>query len=161
MYAFRRGALSALATGLFTLMLATVWSTSAEAQVAVTISEIRIDQPSTDNDEYFELAGAPGTSLDGLTYVVLGDGTGGSGVVEAVVDLTGLVIPASGYFVAAESSFSLGTADLTTTLNHENDDNVTFFLVEGFTGANADDLDINDDGALDVTPWTAALLGDG
>ena len=27
----------------------------------VAISEIRIDQPSTDNDEYFELAGAAGS----------------------------------------------------------------------------------------------------
>ena len=60
---------------------------------AVTISEIRIDQPSTDNDEYFELAGAAGTSMNGLTYLVIGDGTGGSGVIEAVVDLTGQSIP--------------------------------------------------------------------
>lgn len=153
----RRGVLSALATGLCVLMLATSWSTSAQAQVAVTLSEIRIDQPGADNDEYVEFAGAPDTSLDGLTYLVIGDGTGGSGVVEAVIDLSGQVIPASGSFVAAEASFTLGTADLTTDLNHENDDNLTVFLVEGFTGAGGDDLDTNDDGTLDVTPWSAIL----
>ena len=31
----------------------------------VTINEIRIDQPSTDNDEYFELTGAASTDLSG------------------------------------------------------------------------------------------------
>jgi uncharacterized repeat protein (TIGR01451 family) len=126
-----------------------------EAWQPVVINEIRIDQPSTDYDEYFELAGAPGTVLDGLTYLVIGDGTGGSGVIEAVVDLTGETIPASGYFVAAESSFTLGTADLTTTLNFENSDNVTHLLVSGFSGSSGDDLDTDDDGVLDVTPWTS------
>jgi predicted extracellular nuclease/uncharacterized membrane protein len=126
-------------------------------EVEVDISEIRIDQTSTDNDEYFELVGTAGASLDGLTYLVIGDGTGGSGVIEAVVDLSGQIIPGSGYFVAAESTFSLGTADLTTSLNFENDDNVTHLLVSGFSGANGDDLDTDDDGVLDVTPWTEIL----
>ena len=40
------------------------------------INEIRIDQPGTDNDEYFELLGEPNASLDGLTYIVIGDGVG-------------------------------------------------------------------------------------
>jgi len=129
----------------------------AQAQTDPTISEIRIDQPSTDNDEYIELAGEPGTTLDGLTYLVIGDGTGGSGVIESVIDLSGMVIPASGYFVAAESFFGLGVADLVTTINFENGDNVTHMLVEGFTGADGDDLDTNDDGVLDSTPWAAVL----
>lgn len=123
----------------------------------IQISEVRIDQPSTDNDEYFELAGPGGASLDGLTYLVLGDGTGGSGVIEAVVPLDGSMIPGSGFFVAAEASFSLGSADLVADLNFENSDNVTHILVNGFTGANGDDLDTDDDGTLDVTPWTSVL----
>ena len=121
------------------------------------INEIRIDQPGSDVDEYFELAGPAGTSLDGLSYLVIGDGAGGSGVIEAVVGLTGQTIPSSGYFVAAESTFALGTADLTTNLNFENSDNVTHLLVSGFSGANGDDLDTNDDGVLDATPWSALV----
>ncbi len=124
---------------------------------AQVINEIRIDQPSTDNDEYFELFGTAGTSLNGLTYLSIGDGAGGSGTIEAVVDLTGLSIPASGYLVVAESTFALGIADFTANLNFENSDNVTHLLVSGFTGANADDLDTNDDGVLDVTPWASIL----
>jgi predicted extracellular nuclease len=135
------------------LALLSVLSGTALAAPDVNISEIRIDQPSTDNDEYFELVGAAGTSLDGLTYLVIGDGTGGSGVIEAVVDLSGQTIPGSGYFVAAEGTFTLGTADLTVSLNFENDDNVTHLLVSGFTGSNGDDLDTDDNGVLDVTPW--------
>ncbi|MFQ5349222.1 MAG: hypothetical protein ACE5EG_02130, partial [Thermoanaerobaculia bacterium] len=127
------------------------------ANAQVRLSEMRIDQPSTDNDEYFELAGPAGASLNGLTYLVIGDGTGGSGVVEAVVDLTGQAIPGSGFFVAAESTFTLGTAYLTANLNFENSDNVTHLLVQGFSGSNGDDLDSNDDGTLDVVPWTSLV----
>ena len=70
------------------------------------INEIRIDQTGTDNDEYFELVGAPGTDLSALTYIVIGDGAAlaGSGVVETVVSLAGQSIPASGYFVCAEAT---------------------------------------------------------
>ncbi len=125
------------------------------AAQGVSINEIRVDQPSSDNDEYFELAGDPSQSLDGMTYLVIGDGTGGSGVIENVTDLAGQVIGTLGYFVAAESTFTIGVADLTTSLNFENSDNVTHLLVVGFTGANGDDLDTDDDGVLDVTPWTS------
>ena len=122
------------------------------------INEIRIDQTSTDNDEYFELFGTPGESLDNLTYLVIGDdGGGSSGVIEAVIDLTGQSIPASGFFLAAENTFTQGTPDLTTSLDFENEDNVTHLLVEGFTGSNGDDLDADDDGVLDVTPWTSIV----
>ncbi len=120
---------------------------------AAQINEIRIDQPSTDNDEYVELIGTPNESLQGLTYLVIGDGSGGSGVIEAVVDLSGQSVGANGLFLIAESSFTLATADLTANLNFENSDNVTHLLVDGFVGANGDDLDIDDDGTLDTLPW--------
>lgn len=132
------------------------WCTVATG--AVTINEIRIDQPSTDEDEYFELAGDPGFALDGLTYIVIGDLSAGSGVVEAAIDLTGSQIPLDGYFLAADSTFSLGVPDLVVSpLNFENSDNVTHMLVSGFTGSNAQDLDTNDDGVLDVTPWASVV----
>ncbi|HEX6219864.1 MAG TPA: ExeM/NucH family extracellular endonuclease [Acidimicrobiia bacterium] len=124
----------------------------------ITINEIRIDQPDADEDEYFELTGPADTPLDGLTYIVIGDGTGGSGVIESVTDLSGHSLDDDGFFVAAESTFSLGTADLTTGLGFENSDNVTHLLVQEFSGANGDDLDTNDDGVLDVTPWAAPIV---
>lgn len=126
----------------------------------VRINEIRIDQPGTDLDEYFELAGPPGASLDGYTYLVIGDGTGVSGVVEAVVSLAEQVIAPDGYFLVAETTFTLGDADFevgVSGLNFENSDNVTHLLVQDFTGASGNDLDTNDDGIFDVTPWTALV----
>jgi len=140
------------------LLAALIPATALAAGSGTTINEIRIDQDGTDNDEYFELTGEGGSSLDGLTYLVIGDGTGGSGVIDAVVDLTGQSLDSNGFFVAAESTFTLGTADLTGSgnfLNFENSDNVTHLLVAGFNleFAVGDDLDTDDDGNLDVTPW--------
>ncbi len=126
----------------------------------VVINEIRTDQSGADDDEFFELFGPPGTSLDGLWYIVIGDGTGGSGVIEAVVPLAGSVIPGDGIFLAAEASPmpNLGaTPDLVTSMNFENSDNVTHLLVAGFLGADGDDLDANDDCTLETTPWLAEL----
>ncbi|MEZ6005505.1 MAG: hypothetical protein R3F33_15120 [Planctomycetota bacterium] len=136
-------------------------ATAAQAQVS--LSEIRIDQTGADNDEYFELVGAPGTSLAGMWYIVIGDGSSTtlSGVVETVVDLSAYSINANGFFVAAEATFTLGVADVllpgANDLNFENSDNVTHLLVTGFTGADGDDLDTNDDGILDTTPWASIV----
>jgi hypothetical protein len=136
--------------------------------VVIALNELRRDQPSSDNDEYFELVGPEGASLDGLTFLVIGDGTGGSGVIEAVVDLTGQTIAAGsgGFFLAAEATFTLGgvTPDFITDINFENTDNITCLLVRDFTGANGDDLDLEDDCILDITPWSeivdeVALVG--
>jgi hypothetical protein len=130
---------------------------TVEVDVDLAVNEIRTDQPGADYDEYFELSGAPGTYLDGMTYVVVGDGSGGSGVIEEAIDLTGNVIPGSDYFVAAEGSFSLGTADLTVNLNFENSDNVTHMLVRDFTGHIGMDIDTDDDGFLDIEPWSEMI----
>lgn len=135
------------------LVIVLLTSIFSPVTYSVVINEVRIDQPSSDNDEYFELVGGANVSLDGLTYLVIGDGSGGSGVIEAVVDLNGETTDTNGTFVVAESSFSLGTANKTATINFENRDNVTHLLVRGFTGNDKDDLDTNDDGTLDVTPW--------
>lgn len=140
----------------------------AAASQAVVINEIRIDQPSADNQEYFELFGTAGESLNDLTYIVIGDGTGASGVIESVTSLAGLSVNLNGYFLVAEATwgtsvppgFAGGVPDLSLAgngLNFENSDNVTHLLVSGFTGASGDDLDTNDDGTLDTTPWSGIV----
>ncbi len=140
----------------------------AGSAYALEINEIRVDETGTDNNEYFELVGVPGESLDGLFYIVLGDDSGDgsgnngkrSGSIETVVDLSGLTIPADGFFLAVEASFTLGgSVDLTTSMNFENGDNVSHLLVRDFTGADGDALDTNRDGVLDITPWSAIVDG--
>ena len=147
-----------LRTALLAIVLAvTIPLSQAAPDDPVRISEIRIDHTGEDLQEYFELAGPPGSSLNGLTYVVIGDSSGGSGCIEASIDLDGYSIPASGYFVVAEDTFTLGTADHVHNLNFENSDNVTHLLVRGFTAHDGVDLDTNNDGILDSRPWDDLL----
>ena len=123
------------------------------------LNEIRIDQTGSDNDEYIEIAGFA-QSLDGMTLITIGDGAGGSGVVESIVDLTGSSIGPGGYFVIAESTFTIGVADLTATLGFENSDNVTHLLVQDYDAVAAPlqtDLDTDDDGILDLEPWSGII----
>ena len=123
------------------------------------ISEIRIDQPGSDSDEYFELQGPAGASLDGVSYIVIGDGSGGDGSVEAIVNLTG-VIDDTGYYLVAEDSFTIvdvAEADQIANVSFENSDNVTHLLVANYTGG-FDDLDADDDGELDANPPWLELI---
>lgn len=138
------------------------------ATAQVVINELRVDQTGVDNDEYFELFGPAGTSLDGYTFVVIGDGSTasgtGSGTIEWVFPLDGITIPADGFLLVGGGDDNDGivfgvTADVAANPNFENSDNITYLLVQGFTGTDGQDLDTNDDGTLDVTPWTSIVDG--
>lgn len=120
----------------------------------VSINEIRTEESGADNNEFVELMGTPGESLDGLFLISIGDDSAvfpplQNGYVESVVDLTGNSIKANGFFVIAESTFTLGTPDLEAALNFEGADNVTHILVSGFTGGIGTDIDEDDDGVID------------
>ena len=148
------------------MMGVVVWVFSSRAPCA-SINEIRISQLGVDNDEYFEIGGASGESLASLTYLVLGDDieTGvNSGIIETVISLSGQSIPADGFFLGADATFGgAGTQfegivpDLTTSFVFEELDNKTHVLVDGFFGNKFDDLDTNDDGILDVMPWSSVV----
>jgi hypothetical protein len=123
-----------------------------------------VDHPGTDVDEYVEFAGPALAPLTGHTLVVIGDGTGACGVVEVAIDLSSYSIQADGLFALR---LSTGTAQLTgydatepgapAAGRVENSDNLTILLVTGWTGAVAADLDTNDDGTLDSTPWATIV----
>lgn len=154
---------SALAFGLALVMSGLLLGAGA-ASAQTRINEIRTDDAGNpDSDEYFELIGLPGASLAGLTYVVVGDS--GSiatcGVIETIVSLDGWSLQADGLLCLRNSNFT-GTPVLTgydgaVPMAMENSDNVTHLLVSGFTGTLLQDLDTNDDGVLDTSPWTAIL----
>jgi plastocyanin len=129
----------------------------------VQLQEIRIDQPGADDDEYFELRGDPTMDLTGVFYIVIGDnGTpGDSGIIECVIDLTGM-ISNNGTILVAEDDDTFGVqADyvLPGQLNFENSDNVSHMLVLNFYGFLGDDIDQDDDGVEDYTPWQQILEG--
>lgn len=121
---------------------------------SIRINEIRIDQTGADDDEYFELKGIPGTPLDHLTYIVIGDAP--SGTIEAVVPLDGYQIQPDGFFLVTEATFGTtfpgATPDLITNLNFENSDNVTHMLVASFNGSDGDNVDADGDCVIDASP---------
>lgn len=130
---------------------------SHPAPPSVAINEIRIDQPSSDVDEYIELLGDPNASLDGVSLIVVGDGSGGSGTIEAIVSFGGVMTDNDGIALVGHDSLTLGSTAYPARFNFENSDNLTFFLVSGFSGDAAQDLDTDDDGVLDATPWVTLL----
>lgn len=126
------------------------------------INEIRIDQPGNDTDQFIEIAGAPNASLDGLTYIVIGDEVqtkvpDPKGRIQNVIPLSGLHLGADGLLVIAKSNFSLGTADATRHFTFRQIGTCTHAIVSGFSGYLGQDLDWFDDGVLDFTPWTGVV----
>ena len=124
---------------------------------AISISEIRVDQPGLDLDEYIEIKGPAGTSLDGVSVLVVGDGAGGCGSLEVAVPLGGMAIGGNGVSLVNTEAFTLAASGTVRRFSFENSDNLTFFLAFGFMGEAGMDLDTDDDGVLDVLPWVALI----
>jgi uncharacterized protein len=109
------------------------------------INEFVLNHVGTDTHEYVEIFGAPNTDYSAFSILQIeGDGTG-AGVVDSVHTLG--TTDADGYWFTGflSNAFENGT--------------VTLLLVEGFSGAVGNDLDTNNDGVFDVTPW-ARLVDD-
>jgi hypothetical protein len=137
------------------------------SRAAIIINEIAIDAPGADNgQEFVELKSTTGgaESLSGLHLLVIeGDGTT-PGIIDQALSLGSFSTGANGLFLWRDAATVLSpaphpatvvnVADFTPDL--ENGSN-TFMLVSGFTGAAAQDLDTNDDGTFDVTPWTSVV----
>ena len=92
--------------------------------------------------EYVELFGDANTDYSAYTILEIeGDSTSATGTVDEVIAVG--TTDANGFWLGdlAANSLENGTLSL--------------LLVENFTGTAGDDLDTDDDGVLDVTPWTA------
>ncbi len=107
------------------------------------INEFVASHSGTDDHEYVEVKGLPNTDLSRLTVLELeGDGAGAGAVDGAwTVGTT----DASGYWT---------TGFLTSELENGS---MTLLLVRDFRGTVGDDLDTDDDGTLDATPWSALV----
>ena len=105
------------------------------------LNEFVADHTGSDTNEYLEIFGDPNTSYTHFTLLEIeGDATSATGRIDGV------------FSVGATDANGLWWTDF---LDGELENGtITLLLVEGFTGANGDDLDTDDDGTLDVTPWT-------
>ncbi|MEJ2208981.1 MAG: ExeM/NucH family extracellular endonuclease, partial [Anaerolineae bacterium] len=96
--------------------------------------------------EYVEVLGAASTDYSAYTILEIeGDSGTTLGVVDEVIAVG--TTDAAGFWLGdlAANTLENGT--------------ISLLLVEGFTGTLGDDLDTNDDGTLDVTPWAALVDG--
>lgn len=120
------------------------------------INEVLISNDGADA-EFFELVGAEGFDLSDFDLIVLD----GAGVVALHIDLTGAT-PADGFWTAtspeAEATFGVA-GDQAIADNTFTNASRTYLLVAGFSGAVGDDLDTDDNGTLDVTPWSSRADG--
>ncbi len=114
------------------------------------INEIYASHTGTDDQEYVELVGPPNMPLDNyLILIVEGDGSV-AGTLDRAWDLTGLTIPASGYFVAGDTA--VANVNLVTgTSNTIENGTETFYLVQhsdpaAIVAMVGSDVDPEDDG---------------
>ena len=98
-----------------------------------------------DTQEFLEIFGAASTDYSSLTILSIeGDDEESKGVIDSLfavgtTDASGFW--ATGYGISLENG------------------SMTLLLVENFTGSILDDLDTDDDGVFDVTPWTSIVDG--
>lgn len=140
------------------LLAAASFASAHASQTQVSISELFVNPPGTDqSQEGFELYGPPSTSLAGYKLLIVeGDGTG-AGLVDVVLDLGAFSTGSNGVFVWRDSaaviapgidpSSAVNVADFAPDI--ENGTN-TYILGFGTAPAPATDLDTNNDGTLDV-----------
>jgi dockerin type I repeat protein len=134
---------------------------------ALLLNELYVNPPGADdNREFVEIRSTTGgvTSMNGVAFVEINGDPGTAGVIDHDIHLSGLTTGSNGLLLLGQNyttttpwgTLPAGTAlgDRTGTMA---DNNLTVLLVTGYTGQPGQDLDTNNDGVLDATPWTAVL----
>ena len=123
---------------------------------AAQLNEISYAYTGGSQGSFYELYGASDESLTTMTLIVINASSSNAGRIEEVYSLSGHSFPTGdSYFVIGSQSFlpfAPEIEDLFISYTAP-----TVMLVEGFTGSDGQDLDTNNDGTLDVTPWTSVV----
>ena len=138
-----RYACSALLVGiaaLLVLLLGTASPVSAQSPTEPRdplINEFVANHTGADSEAFVEVFGDASTDYSAFTVLEIEGDSSGAGTVDAVLPVG--TTNAGGYWIDPEDMEN-GT--------------LTILLVEGFTGSLGDDLDTDNDGVFDSTPWT-------
>ena len=166
-----------MSTRLIALFLAVV---ALPAQARVLLNEVHINPPggSDATHQYLEIltvndANVPESQTLGNLAVLFVDSNGNTvgGITEHVrlnglqTGSNGLLLIGLGFDAAVPWTIApeTATADFATVRGAGGDGDIgpkgglSVLLVEGFTGANTNDLDTNNDGTLDSRPWSALI----
>jgi predicted extracellular nuclease len=100
------------------------------------INEFVANHTGSDTEAFVEVFGDASTDYSAFTVLEI-EGDTSKGVIDAVLPVG--TTSATGYWIDPEDMEN-GT--------------ITIMLVENFSGNLGDDLDTNDDGILDITPWS-------
>ncbi len=150
---------------LFTLALAMAGSAHAATPL---LNEIYVNNPGADgsNIEYIELVGGAGQSLSGLSILEIEGDSTGAGLIDRYSDLGNFSLGSNGLLLLQRSSTSAWSLAAATTyvdasthpasgsVQTLENGSISFLLVSNFTGALNGDLDTDNDGVFDSTPWT-------
>ncbi|WP_051248458.1 endonuclease/exonuclease/phosphatase family protein [Inquilinus limosus] len=109
------------------------------------LNEFVANHTGTDSSEYIEIKGDALADYSGWTLVQIEGDAGGTGRVISATEIG--TTDADGYWSSGFQSNLLQNGS------------GTLLLVETYSGTIGQDLDTNDDGVLDLTPWTR--IGDG
>ena len=137
----------------------------------VLLNEAFINNPGQDSNlEYVEILTEAFSTLSDVWLIEIDGDGGNAGLIDNAQNLSGISAGANGLILLGdgyESShpWTNEVSSLTTIANLDGgsieNGSVNLMLVSGFTGAVDTDLDTNNDGVLDSTPWTAVLDGFG
>ncbi|MFO0830616.1 MAG: hypothetical protein U0637_02110 [Phycisphaerales bacterium] len=150
-----------------------VWSVCAlfasAAGAQVQFNEVLVNPPGSDNgNEFIELrSAAPGYDMTGLTVVII-EGDCGAGCVAGTIDyalsLDGKSTGTNSLFLWRDASSTLPPSlDPATNVYVQDfspdieNGSYTWLIVRGFSGTIGQDLDTNNDGTLDATPWISVI----
>lgn len=127
----------------------------ASTSLGQSLNEIYASHSSTDNEEFIEVVGTPNASLDGFMLLIIEGDSGGQGVLDQAIDLTGQVLSATGYFVAGTTGGSLVPDLAIGTDNVIENGTDTFYLISttdvaGVSALVTTDLDTDDDFVTDL-----------
>ncbi len=152
---------------LLSVMLFCIISPTADAQWR--IRAVFLNPPTPGNDdgrEYIEIEGPSSTNLTGLTFVEIeGDagssGNANTGIIDRFVPLDVFITGSKGLLLIRDNvavlqpAPSVETSVAVTDFDPDLENGtVTYMIVSGFTGSSGQDLDTDNNGTLDVTPWT-------
>ncbi|MCB0826644.1 MAG: PEP-CTERM sorting domain-containing protein [Armatimonadetes bacterium] len=149
-----------------TLILGGLLAAAASSQ-AVMINELVINPPGADNGgEFFELLGGANESLADMWLLVIEGDSTGAGTIDKALSLDAFSTGSNGLFLWRDSA-AINSIDAATSVNTddfnpdiENGSN-SFLLVSGFTGAQGDDIDSDNDGIVDATYTSLGSVVDG
>ena len=115
------------------------------------LNELYVSMTGTDDQEFVEIKGTGGASLDGMMLLVIeGESTSAFGTLDRAIDLTGNTIPLDGYFVVGNTAVTNLDLDAGASNVFENGTE-TFYLISttdvaavtALLGTNVDaDLDL-------------------